>query len=225
MAQAAPTGKRKRVYKSPEARRADILKAGREVFSAVGFSEATIADITAAADMGKGSFYMYFETKDHVLGALWEEYVNAFYDTTEEILSKGDAWWPTLDQLLAQLIEHAIDHSELHRLVYGSANAKALELCKESNARVIDLICDFITRGATAGAFQSRNPDWALRMIFHAADGLLDDLISRQEPIDTKAVTDSIQELAHRTLGDPSTTTAVSDNGTDPRSASDNNRS
>ncbi|MET8560164.1 TetR/AcrR family transcriptional regulator [Streptomyces flaveolus] len=204
MAQTTATpAKRKRVYKTPEARRADILRASREVFSTTGFADATIADITTAAGMGKGSFYMYFETKDHVLGAMWEEYVNAFHDTTEEVLAKGQSWWPTLDELLVRLIEHAAAHAELHRLVYGSANAKALELCKESNARVMNVICEFINRGAQAGAFRSVNPDWAFRMIYHAADGLLDDLIAQDVPLDTAAVTQSVLELAHRVLGYP----------------------
>ncbi|MFJ6610938.1 TetR/AcrR family transcriptional regulator [Streptomyces sp. NPDC091289] len=203
MARTATPKKRKRVVKTAEARRADILKAGREVFGTTGFADATIAEITTAAGMGKGSFYMYFETKDHVLGALWEEYVNTFYDTTQEILAQGNAWWPTMDELLRKLLDHAIENAELHRLVYGSANAKALELCKESNARVVDLICDFVRRGAAAGAFRSASPEWAFRMVYYAADGLLDDLIAGGAPIDAVAINRSVLEMAHRTLGDP----------------------
>jgi AcrR family transcriptional regulator len=146
---------------------------------------------------------MHFETKDHVLAALWEQYVNAFYETTQEILGQGNAWWPTMDELLRRLLEHAIENAELHRLVYGSANAKALELCKESNARVVDSICDFVRRGAIAGAFRSASPEWAFRMIYHAADGLLDDLIADGAPLDTEAISRSVLEMAHRTLGSP----------------------
>ncbi|MEU3555604.1 TetR/AcrR family transcriptional regulator [Streptomyces fragilis] len=201
MAEISKPVKRKRVHKSPEARRADILRASWEVFSTIGFSEATIQDITTAAGMGKGSFYMYFETKDHVLGAMWEEYVSVFYETTESILAKGEAWWPTLDELLTQLIRHAVDHAELRRLVYGSANAKALDLCRESNARVMDRICEFVSRGERAGVFRSRNADWGFRMIYHAADGLLDEFIARGGDLDCEEITHSVLELAHRTLG------------------------
>lgn len=206
MPQTTTPGKRKRLVKSAEERKADILRAGREVFGTIGFAEATIADITTAAEMGKGTFYLHFETKDHVLAALWEEYVTAFVDTTRQILAQGRGWWPTIDELLTALIAHAVDNTELHRLVYGSANGAALELCKESNARVVDLIGDFVTRGAAAGAFAGRNPDWTFRMIYHAADGLLDDLISQREPIDTAEVTRVVLEVAHRALGHPDST-------------------
>ncbi|MGW4500406.1 TetR/AcrR family transcriptional regulator [Micromonospora sp. NPDC004336] len=204
MSHTAARAGRKRVVKTPEARRADILRAGREVFQTIGFADATIADITTAADMGKGSFYLHFETKDHVLAALWEEYVDAFVVTTEQVLDRGGAWWPTVDELLTELIDHAVRNAELHRLVYGSANAKALRLCRESNARVIELICEFVVRGAAAGAFRSARPDWTFRMIYHAAHGLLDDLIVRGDPLDTAKITRDVLELAHRALGGPS---------------------
>ncbi|MFE4634902.1 TetR/AcrR family transcriptional regulator [Streptomyces sp. NPDC056773] len=203
MAHTAAPKKAKRVVKTAEARRADILRAGREVFAATGFAAATIEDITTAAGMGKGSFYMYFKTKDHVLGALYEEYVNSFYDTTQEILAQENAWWPTMDELLQRLLEHAIANAELHRLVYRSANAKALELCKEANARVVDLICEFVRRGVAAGAVRSVSPEPAFAMVYHGAHAVLNDLIADGAPIDTAAVTRSVLEMAHRTLGDP----------------------
>ena len=49
--------RRRRVVKSPEDRRADILAAGRQVFASIGFAEATIDDLAAAAQIGKGTFY------------------------------------------------------------------------------------------------------------------------------------------------------------------------
>ncbi|GAA4632187.1 hypothetical protein GCM10023196_064600 [Actinoallomurus vinaceus] len=38
-------------------------------------------------------------------------------------------------------------------------------------------------------------------MVYHAADGLLDDLIAPGTPIDVREVTAVVQELAHRALG------------------------
>jgi hypothetical protein len=54
-----------------------------------------------------------------------------------------------------------------------------------------------------AGAFRSANPEWAFRMIYHAADGLLDDLIADGAPIDAEAISRSVLDMAHRTLGHP----------------------
>jgi AcrR family transcriptional regulator len=37
-----------------------------------GFPNVTVEDITEAADVGKGTFFNYFATKDHVLGVMAE---------------------------------------------------------------------------------------------------------------------------------------------------------
>lgn len=189
--------------KTPRDRRADLLEAGLTVYRTIGFTEAKVSDITAAAGIAKGTFYLYFQTKDHVLGALWERHVDTVLRTAEDILDQGHAWWPTIDQLLAALVRHAVDNVELHRIVYSTANAKALEICRACDERVIRLMTAFVTRGTHAGAFQATNPQWACRMLYHAAHSLLHHLITADEPVDTERVTHSVLETAHRALGAP----------------------
>lgn len=198
---------RRRVVKDAGQRRAEILRAGRQVFDTTGFAQCTVDDITAAAQIGKGTFYRFFESKDHLLGALWEEYVDAITDITRGILGQGHAggWWPPVDQVLSTLVRHAVSHAGLHRTVYGSANATALEICKQANHRVIDLICHYVTEGAAAGAFRARDPARAFRLAYHGIDGLLDDLIADGTPIDTDRVIADVLELVHRALGDTGT--------------------
>jgi AcrR family transcriptional regulator len=198
---------RRRVVKSAEDRRADILAAGRHVFSTIGFAEATIDDLAAAAAIGKGTFYRHFDSKDHLLGALWERYVDAIVDITEAALAGDPAspqeWWSTLDEVMATLIAHAAASADLHRIVYGQGNAAALEICKQANERVVERICGYVEAGAAAGAFCARHPGVAFRIAYHGIDGLLDDRITGNGPLDVDDVTADALELLHRALGDP----------------------
>lgn len=198
-----PPAPGRRTPGSARDRRADILEAGLAVYRTIGFTDAKVSDITAAAGIAKGTFYLYFETKDHVLGALWERHVDAVLRSAEDILGQGQAWWPTIDRLLTALVEHAVDNAELHRIVYSTANAKALEMCRACDERVIDLLTDFTARGAHAGAFHSTHPRWTCRMLYHATHSLLHHLITAGGPIDTALVTRSVLETAHRTLVAP----------------------
>ncbi|EAR50095.1 regulatory protein, TetR [Oceanicola granulosus HTCC2516] len=52
------------------ARRAKILRAAEEVIGQSGFSAATIADITRAAETALGTFYIYFTSKEEVFHEL-----------------------------------------------------------------------------------------------------------------------------------------------------------
>ena len=205
MSTPASAPRRKRVVKSAEDRRDDILAAGREVFTTIGFAECTIDDLAAAAQIGKGTFYRQFPSKDHLLGALWERYVDAIIDITQGALDSappGD-WWPTIDRVMTTLVRHAVDNAELHRTVYGQANAAALEICKQANHRVIDLICDYVNQGADHGAFRACHPTMAFRIAYHGIDGLLDDLITDRVPIDLDDLTIDVLQLVHRALGGP----------------------
>jgi AcrR family transcriptional regulator len=60
-----------------ERRRAEtqqrILNAAIQLFSTRGFLETTVEEITEAADVGKGTFFNYFPTKDALLVAIFEQ--------------------------------------------------------------------------------------------------------------------------------------------------------
>lgn len=53
--------------------RAALLRAARALFAARGFEATTIAEITGTADLGVGSFYNHFASKDELLSALLEQ--------------------------------------------------------------------------------------------------------------------------------------------------------
>ena len=50
-----------------------LFRSALLLFAERGFPNVTVEDITEAADVGKGTFFNYFETKDHVL-ALWPRF-------------------------------------------------------------------------------------------------------------------------------------------------------
>jgi len=49
-----------------------LFHAALDLFAKKGFAETTVEDITEAADVGKGTFFNYFPSKDHILLAFGE---------------------------------------------------------------------------------------------------------------------------------------------------------
>src|SRR5437899_6727701 len=49
-----------------------LFRAALALFAKKGFAETTVEDITEAADVGKGTFFNYFPSKDHILLAFGE---------------------------------------------------------------------------------------------------------------------------------------------------------
>jgi AcrR family transcriptional regulator len=49
-----------------------LFRAALDLFARKGFAETSVEDITEAADVGKGTFFNYFPSKDHILMAFGE---------------------------------------------------------------------------------------------------------------------------------------------------------
>jgi AcrR family transcriptional regulator len=54
------------------ATRLKLFRCALRLFAERGFSNITVEDITEAADVGKGTFFNYFDSKDHVLSVMAE---------------------------------------------------------------------------------------------------------------------------------------------------------
>ena len=144
--------------------RAQLLAAARRLFAAQGAEATTIAEIAEEADIGVGSFYNHFRTKDEVLAALVEE-------------SLGEQL-----RLLQQRQEQVEDPAErvsiAHRHLVGAARADPdwgwLLVRMEVSHRVIESVLRAaaardLEDGAAAGRFVIADPDVAL----HACGGAL----------------------------------------------------
>ena len=72
----------------PEEKRSRFLKAAWEEFSRVPFAEASINQIVHRAEIPRGSFYQYFESKEdlfrYLLGTTWARYATAYREILRE---------------------------------------------------------------------------------------------------------------------------------------------
>lgn len=190
--------------KPSQERQAEILAAASELFAAKGIAETSVDRITEKAGIAKGAFYLHFESKDHVVAKLWEQYLDGFVTIVNaelETLSGKSEWEKFFDRLLEQLVVHALDHAELHRTIYRTADAKALDLCREMNQKTVALIASAVKRGVSAGVVRCDNPDLTTSLVYHGADGLLHDVIFGVRTVNKAELIRTIREFARNALG------------------------
>jgi AcrR family transcriptional regulator len=68
-----PEGRANRAALARRKRRQELLTAATRVFARLGYRAASISDIIAAAGVARGTFYLYFESKQDILLAVVDE--------------------------------------------------------------------------------------------------------------------------------------------------------
>lgn len=66
-----------------------LFRSALELFGRKGFNETTVEDITNAADVGKGTFFNYFPSKDHILVAFGEMQLGKLQEAVTELGHSG----------------------------------------------------------------------------------------------------------------------------------------
>jgi AcrR family transcriptional regulator len=92
-----------------------LFRCAIELFSQRGLPNVTVEDITEAADVGKGTFFNYFESKEHVLGVLAEIQLGKLREAVEQAGSGKRSIEAVLHELFAGLAEEPGRSPELAR--------------------------------------------------------------------------------------------------------------
>ena len=93
-------GRTARAKLKREQRRGDILEAALRVFSAEGYHRTRVADIIAEANIARGTFYLYFDSKNAIFHELLELVLERIDQSFHGVDLEPGAL-PVRDQLLA----------------------------------------------------------------------------------------------------------------------------
>src|SRR3981189_3833563 len=67
-----------------------LFRAALDLFAQHGFADTTVEDITNAADVGKGTFFNYFPSKDHILLAFGEMQLGKLEEAVKTAPSRNE---------------------------------------------------------------------------------------------------------------------------------------
>src|SRR5271170_3549381 len=94
-----------------------LYQAALHLFAQRGYLETTVEDITEAADVGKGTFFNYFPTKEHVLASFGDERIAAMERALES--AKRGPVLPALRELAIGLAGQSSESPALLRAIYA----------------------------------------------------------------------------------------------------------
>ena len=139
-----------------------ILESAAVLFGHHEFEEVTVDAIVAAAGVSKGTFYIYFDSKDSLIASFLTEYVrnvDMAYKSHLESLPEGTPASQMMLSLIAKIADvlTGIIGNHRMRIVYGlQLSGKVdMEVVKGYNRALYDLFTDVIARGLEQGEFRN----------------------------------------------------------------------
>lgn len=185
-----------------ETRRQELIDAAVAVFSARGVSAATVDDIVRAAGVAKGTFYLYFATKDDAVNAVAAAMVEGVANRVEAVAT--DPTQSPVERLVAigaairevgdqpherDLIE--VFHRPENQVLHDRIGERAI-------VRLTPAVAAIIGEGMSRGQFRHADPRSVAAFVM-ACFGSLHEVVTA--PGDVPEVIDELNRFVLRGLG------------------------
>jgi AcrR family transcriptional regulator len=175
------------------------MDAGERTFVRNGFASTTIEEITQKAGVAKGTFYLYFDSKEAILESLRDRFIEGCRGRIEALASRVPAadWAGRLDAWVEGGIRHYLDHVKLHDVLFHDGLQR--HGSKAQNVALREL-AELIRAGDSARAWRVESPELVSVFLFYALHGIADHILSNRRS-DHKAAIRLSQRIVRNAIG------------------------
>jgi AcrR family transcriptional regulator len=158
------TGTKKNNARIREEQKDNILKAARTLFAHKGYSDTTMTEIAAAAQVSYGLAYHYFADKEAIFTQIIEAALQSSMALMQHVREIPGTPWDHLRWLTTQMLEGAHREPEIFMVVMqafisDSIPRSARESAWKSGVVSLETIKQMIVEGQRAGQVVEGDPD------------------------------------------------------------------
>lgn len=195
-----PTKTRPRT-KSAEVRREDLMNAAQALFLKKGVGATAIEEITAGADVAKGTFYLHFSSKDDIHSALAERFQIQYVEGLQRaVIRRPEADWSgKLSAWVKAAVTGFLDNGPLVNMIF---HAHPQIPDGRPNA-IVEHLKGLLKAGAEAGAWTVDDPAFVADFLFGGLHGVIDDALIGEKRVIRTQLLQRLHQLFFRTVGLP----------------------
>jgi AcrR family transcriptional regulator len=162
-----PRARGRRERRSVETRER-LFRSALDLFARKGFTETTVEDITEAADVGKGTFFNYFPSKDHILLAFGEMQLAKLQSAVEEARRTGEPMPQFLRSLGVRMTQEPIRNPGVIRTLLQAylSSTPVREVMLDLQKRVHALHTEIVQLGQDRGEIRKDLPAAEIAHVF-----------------------------------------------------------
>jgi AcrR family transcriptional regulator len=149
-------------------RRERLFRSALDLFARKGFGETTVEDITNAADLGKGTFFNYFPSKEHIILAFAEMQLAKLKAAFEEMRSANVPVPVFMRSLGARMTQEPIRNPAIIRILLQAflTDSPVRESVLNLQNRVIAIHTEMIRIGQSRGEIRNDLPPEVMAHVF-----------------------------------------------------------
>ena len=187
--------------KPPEERRDELMNAAQRLFLKQGVAQTAIEHITLGADVAKGTFYLYFSSKEDILAALGERFGQQLLVKIKTAVATkpvGD-WKGKLATWANALVSGYLDSIRIHDIVFYGSRPSTREGLVDNI--IIDHLAELLQAGVDARAWSLDDSRFTAVFLFSGLHSVVDDAVSREKRVNRKRLADRAERLCYRAVG------------------------
>jgi AcrR family transcriptional regulator len=187
--------------KPPEERRNELVNAAQRLFLEQGVGPTTIEQITSGAGVAKGTFYLYFSSKEDILTELRERFAQELLRSIKaavETKQKED-WEGRLAAWAKSSVAGYLDSTRLHDVVFYESRPPTREGLV--NNAIIDHLYELLRDGSEAGVWEIDDPRFTAVFLFSGLHGVVDHASANEKRLNRGRLAQRFERLCFRTVG------------------------
>ncbi|KAF5051435.1 HTH-type transcriptional regulator BetI [anaerobic digester metagenome] len=154
-----------RVTKDPEIRRKELMDAAEKLFLEHGYEETAVSDIVKKTGVAQGTFYYYFKSKEAILDAITDKYLDILIERMENIANQENL--TAIEKLLA-IFEFTSSFTGDHKGIMdyieeGRCAHLQIKFNQRISSETIKPTARIIQQGIEEGVFNTKYPEEASR--------------------------------------------------------------
>ena len=176
------------------------MDAAQALFLAQGVGETTIEQVTSAAGVGKGTFYLYFSSKEDVLAGLGQRFAQGLLARVRAAVAAtpGEDWRAALAAWVRACAGGYLDSIQIHDLAFF-ASPPANRYGRVRNV-IVDHLAGLLEEGATAGAWSIDDARLTAVFLFSGLHGVVDDAVIAVKGPRRRRLLDAVERIALRAV-------------------------
>ncbi len=153
--------------KSKQRRRTAILDAANTLFARRPYHDVLLDEVAAAAEVAKGTVYLYFRNKEHLYLSLLRESLAPMVDELERRILGDEELpaWESLQLVVRTLLHFSAEHPALQEVLRVTTQASRDALLKGMHERLSGLLEKSLARGIARGELADLDPRTVALMV------------------------------------------------------------